>query len=711
MRVLCHLLLAMFAAVAAWDVAPSRADESHDELRVLEPADRPLLHEYLLREVSRQYDERRKALIEALPSPAAINARREQLRGQLALMLGDLPERTPLNGRTLGTIQCDGYRIERVIYESRPRHHVTANLYLPDPLPAIESKVDNGLAATNGSPGKLGQSACGGEPICLLGTNRIPGVLVPCGHSSNGKASEAYQSVCVLLALNGCAALIYDPIGQGERNQIVDLSPHGTTEHTLVGPGALLVGRNTANYRIWDGLCSMDYLASRSEVDPTRLGCTGNSGGGTMTTWLMAVDDRIVAAAPSCFITTVEQLFNTIGPQDCEQHFPGQGAFGIEHADFIAMRAPQPTLILAAERDFFDIGGTRTAYADAEAVFRTLGHPERVALFTCDDEHGFSQPRRQAAVAWMRRWLASDERAVVEPKHELQRDADLQVTASGQVLSEFADEVSVVDLSIRRAEELADLRAAAWQASDEAARRATIERLLGVREKCSQPAKVNSHGTVARDGYFIEKLLIEPADGVPLAALCFVPDDANTNGAKLPAILYPDGRGKATDAEPGGPIEQLVKQGHVVLTVDLRGWGETADGPKQSKYRNDEFRNAMLAMHVGRPLLGQRVEDLVAALNVLAADARVDANAIQLIGVDRAGPVALHAAVLDPRFRSVAVRDSIRSWADDVVARPLVANQLSQVVPGALEHYDLPDLVEMLGKRAAKLPAEVGPGR
>jgi hypothetical protein len=171
-------------------------------------------------------------------------------------------------------------------------------------------------------------------------------------------------------------------------------------------------------------------------------------------------------------------------------------------------------------------------------------------------------------------------------------------------------------------------------------------------------------------------------------------------------VIYLDSRGKAADADAGGPIEQLVKQGNLVLAVDLCGWGETADDGKQSKYRNDEFRNAMLAMHVGRPLLGRRVEDVLAVVDVLAADERVDTGAIHLVGIERAGPVVLHAAVLDRRIASVATRDSINSWADDVVARPLAENQLSQVVPGALAHYDLPDLVEMLGARVAKPPAE-----
>ena len=87
---------------------------------------------------------------------------------------------------------------------------------------------------------------------------------------------------------------------------------------------------------------SLDYLASRPEIDPTRLGCTGCSGGGTLTSYLMALDERIVAAAPSCYLTSLERLFATIGPQDAEQNITGQVAFGMEHADYCAAALPAP---------------------------------------------------------------------------------------------------------------------------------------------------------------------------------------------------------------------------------------------------------------------------------------------------------------------------------------------------------------------------------
>ena len=210
---------------------------------------------------------------------------------------------------------------------------------------------------------------------CPTASRPFPGVLVPCGHSDNGKAAEAYQRARILLAKNGLAVLCYDPIGQGERMQLLD--EHGKPASTAARPSTrwsasalLLVGR--APPPIASGTASAASTTSqpRPKIDPKRLGCTGNSGGGTLTAYLMALDDRIACAAPSCYITSLERLFATIGPQDAEQNITGQVAFGMEHADYLTLRAPKPTLIACGTQDFFDIGGTWTDLPRGEADLR-----------------------------------------------------------------------------------------------------------------------------------------------------------------------------------------------------------------------------------------------------------------------------------------------------------------------------------------------------
>jgi len=656
----CTAVLVVFASVRA-----SGAETPKEDLSILPAATRgEMLRNYLLAECGKCFDARRKA-VEALDTPEKIIERQKRQYADWVAANGLFPERTPLKGRTAGTIDAAGYRIEKVIYESRPNHHVTANLYIPKE-----------------------------------GNTPYPGVLVPCGHSKNGKASSAYQSISMLLARHGFVVLCYDPIGQGERCQLLDEKGKpkiwGTTEHTLTDIGARLCGWGAATYRIWDGVRSIDYLISRPEVDAERIGCTGNSGGGTMTSYLMITDKRIYAAAPSCYITSLERLFATIGPQDGEQNITAQVKLGIDHADYLTMRAPKPTLVLTATHDFFDIDGSWASFREAKRLYGILGHGERVNLFEFPDKHGFSKPRREAALRWMQRWLQGIDDAPVETELTVRNDEELQVSESGQIVHDLKG-VTVWDLSLERAKALAPEREAFWRNGPKETCLTEVRRMAGIREIKPKPA-AKTVGTVKRNGYHIEKLLIERAGDVPVPALLFLP---KTGKKKAHAVLYVDSRGKAADAAPGGAIERIVAGGSAVLAIDARGWGETAP-KKPKKYWHNEYPISYLGVHLGRPLLGQRVEDVLAALDVLSARNQIDVGNIRIIGIEGAGPVALHAAALDERLKAVTVERSIDSWMD-VVATPMCKSQLNGIVPAALTRYDLPDLVRAIAPRKVEV--------
>ena len=112
-----------------------------------------------------------------------------------------------------------------------------------------------------------------------------------------------------------------------------------------------------ARYRIWDGIRGLDYLTSRPEVDPKRIGCVGNSGGGTLTAYIAALDPRVSVAAIGCFITTLRLRMGSRIQQDPdadpEQDLFGFLSEGIDHAGLLAMIAPRPTLLATARLDFF----------------------------------------------------------------------------------------------------------------------------------------------------------------------------------------------------------------------------------------------------------------------------------------------------------------------------------------------------------------------
>jgi dienelactone hydrolase/pimeloyl-ACP methyl ester carboxylesterase len=634
-----------------------------DDLTVLTPgpADPPpkkALHSFLLAECQKHFDAR-KAAVEKLKTPADVAARQERLRKQFVAAIGGFPEKTPLNARTVGVLKRDGYRVEKVIYESSPDHHVTANLYVPD------------------------------------GPGPFPAVVMPLGHSQNGKAAEYMQRGAILHVKNGFVALVYDPIGQGERSQLLDklgapAIKGSTSEHTMCGVGALPAGRCTASFRIWDGIRSIDYVAARPEVDAKRIGCTGCSGGGTLTSYLMALDDRVAAAAPSCYLTSLERLFATIGPQDGEQNIPGQVAFGLDHADYIFLRAPKPTLMCTATRDFFDIQGAWATFREAKRVYSLLGFPERVDLMESDGGHGYPKAHREAVVRFMNRWLRNVTDPVTEGDFPIEKDADLRCTRTGQVLEDLKGR-SVFDLNAALAGELAKQRAAKKWTPNEF--RNQVTQLIGL-PGTLMPVDVANHKLSRADGYDIQRKVLVVEPGVAVPALVFLPHDRVVG----PPVIYVSDRGKAAVCGTDGPVEKLVKAGRTVWAVDLRGWGETAPGPAPPAgvpTFGPAYKESFIGMHLNRPLLGQRVYDLRAVIRFAAVKQN---EPVDVIAAGAAGPVALHAAVLNDRIGAVTIDGSLISW--DLVARtPVTSNQLAGVVPGALKVYDLPDLAGRIAPR------------
>ncbi|MGC8794471.1 MAG: alpha/beta hydrolase family protein, partial [Bryobacteraceae bacterium] len=323
--------------------------------------------------IARQCWERRAQAIASIATPAQVAERQAYIRNKVLEALGGFPEKTPLNPRITGTLEGDGYRVEKLIFESLPRFYVTANVYVP----------------TRREP-------------------PYPAVLGTAGHSAAGKAYPAYQRVWISLARRGILVLAYDPPGQGERMEYLDpvtgkprFGP--TDQHTMAGIQCLLTGTNFARYELWDGVRAVDYLLTRRDVDPTRIGVIGNSGGGTQTAYLQVVEPRLAVAAPSCYITSWEKLWSEPGPQDAEQNFASFLADGLDIADFLIAFAPKPLKVMAAIRDFFPIEGARAAYREARRIYEILGAADRIDFFEYDDRHGWSRPRREATYRWLQR--------------------------------------------------------------------------------------------------------------------------------------------------------------------------------------------------------------------------------------------------------------------------------------------------------------------
>ena len=635
-----------------------------------------------------------RARREAIRTPGQWWQRREELRAAFMDALGPLPDRTPLNAETVGTLEGPGYVIEKIVFESRPRFYVTANLYRP-----TEVRVP------------------------------VPGILVPCGHSENGKAYTAYQAACIGLALRGYAALIYDPLSQGERKQFWDplegRSAIGGScaEHSHADNLCCLTGANLAQYMIWDSIRALDYLISRDEVDAARIGCTGCSGGGTNTTYVAALDERIQAAAPVCYVTTLEARQDTRMIADGEQNLFGQLSAGLDHHDLSMMVAPRHLLICATEEDFFPLAGARETAAATADLYAMLGIPDRVGLSVSPGCHGFSSVVRDAVITWFDGIFGLEKRDTPDPEALVRPDEDLHCTPSGQVATSLRGETAFT-LNARRAVEIAPPEplisdtgsAQAYQRRI----RAAVRRLLALGD--AEPPGTVAYQVIEEENhgeYRRLHLSITVASGLELPAYALLP--AVGSGDALP-VLHAGDEGAAAATHPMAELpRRCVATGATVLALDLRGMAETADRSEdrtgeQSYESADETTRRLLGTEafadyycriIGEPLLGQRVADLLTGAAVAAELAGQPGAPVSLIGAGRCGIVAFHAAALCERFAEVTLQRTLWSYRLAVETKLYTALHASDTVYGALAQYDLPQLAAAIAPRIVRLEMPV----
>lgn len=377
-----------------------------------------------------------------LESVGEFERRRARIKQAFLAALGGLPTTdTPLNPRITGIIHREGYSIEKVIFESLPRFPVTANLYLPStkaPAPAI---------------------------------------LFLCGHAREAKAYPIYQQVCQALAQAGFVVLAVDPLGQGERMSYVNPKTGkldvewGVYEHSHAGLQCTLAGFNIARFFIHDAIRGLDYLCSRPEVDPDRIGATGNSGGGTQTSYLMMADERIKAAIPCTYITAREHYLLTGQAHDAEQNLYGAFLEGLNYDDLLTAIAPKPVQLGAVASDFFTIEGTLQSAERARKVYQLYGKAENFRLVVASGTHEYADLLRQETVRWFQRHLQGiatpdlhDVIAaepwehpegsglqvppiLVDQSFDTLPEQELWCTSSGQISLDYPESLTVFDLN------------------------------------------------------------------------------------------------------------------------------------------------------------------------------------------------------------------------------------------------------------------------
>lgn len=615
----------------------------------------------------------RDLVLSEIKKPEAIKSYQDLQRRRMIESLGGFPEAGPLHSQIVGKVERREYKIEKVIFESLPNHHVTANLYLPQ-------------HASSKSP--------------------VPGIAVSSGHSRTAKTADYNQRFGAMFASHGMAALVFDPIGQGERSQILlddgQVAFGGTTtEHLLLGIGSTLVGKNTATYRVWDAMRAIDYLVSRPEIDPEKIGYTGCSGGGTLTSYVMALDKRVACAAPACYLTTFKKLIETIGPQDAEQNLFGQVKIGLDQPDYVLMRAPMPTLISSTTQDFFDIDGSWLNFRQAKQFYGRLGFSERVDLVEIEGPHGV-QPEGLATIThWMKRWLLGVDEPVEPIELELQDAATLLCTSSGQVLTSLPEERSVIDINNEFSGVLAEQRSMKWSAMGRDEKRTVVSDVLGV--NCDQLAdpRWDSRGTQTWGDRQIEGgLVVCGTRRIPTAIIrCSEPSSGW-------AILLHD-QGMHAAAGLTESIQPLLDAGRNVVLVDLAGQGQTVEA-KSDPVLTD-WKTYYLAYLLGESMVGLQTRDLLAVVKLLSEDSgfkntkATEGLSISISASNLSALVALHAGVIAGGvIAQITLAELPASWTD-VVGMNAPAGVLNSAVHGVLHHYDWPDLIDLVGDKTVQV--------
>jgi len=609
-----------------------------------------------------------------LSGAAKVRAWQRTLRAGIPALVGEFPERKPAipPAKVMGRIKRPDCVIEKIIFESQPRFYVTASLYLPQNR-----------------------------------SKRCPAVLITCGHSANGKNYKHYHACSLGLVQKGYVVLIYDPVGQGERSQFIqgreNWAVNATvSQHNAIARPPFLLGRTLLNFRLWDGIRALDYLVSRPEIDPDRVGIVGNSGGGEMAQLIAAVDERIRVCASCSPGGSCESIYLT------GVYWP--------RVRLVSLIPPRPLLILygAAERpgvatkDFIapylrclykKLGVDPSVYAGA---IRAEGVEDRYT-------HDIERPHREHVYAWLNRWLGNEAAGRGEGRIQPESEERLCCTTRGQVLLDFPSSESTHTLTMAYLRRVAVHRRA--PRSGRAAKaaladmRAVVRNTFGIVTASSRrPPEGGVKEEVFLDNGRIEKIVLTGDDGVTLRALLHLP---RRPAHPVPVIIASE-FGKAYPAEL---TRQMFQAGFTVLALDARHVGPDffSTGQRQPLGQNMGYHEYIYkydaelidAAGAGRPMIGRQTGDVLRALDWLSARAEFSGIGAAVIGEGIGGLWALLAAAFDKRITAAVAWKTLASLRS-LVEEPYYAYLQTHAyfwLPGVLRKLDIPDLAGLVAPK------------
>ncbi len=629
-----------------------------------------MMQDYYLAKV-RESSAKRKLVFAGIKNKFQAKQYVGSVRRKIAMSFGSFPERTPLNASVVGVLGGKGFTVEKIIFYSRPNFPVSGNLYLP-----------------SGIKGK------------------IPAVLGLCGHTQIGKAEPAYQSFCQGLVLKGYAVFIIDPISQGERYQFInaknaeDISGRCCNEHNMLGKHLSLLGEFFGSWRVWDAIRGLDYILSRPEVDASRVGVTGNSGGGTLTSYINALDGRLTMAAPGCFITTYLRNLENELPCDCEQIPPNILKYGLEMSDLIIARAPRPFIILGQRNDFFDPRGTMEAYEEVRHIYSLLGAEDNIRLEIGADNHGYSLSNREAMYKFFNEF-AKVKRDNTEAKIKVYESGELQSAPGGQVINLKGNKL-LHSFILEKAEALRKSRKII-RTKDELKDRAL--KILAIKLPESVPSYriLRPLSYMSTQRVIFNRFAIETEPGILAILNQRCEKDLHHIPVEKNAILYVPHMSVYEELKDGLKLDSDANS--LLFGLDIRGIGETTpctcnvqDENFFAPYNHDFFY-ASQAIMLGKAYIGGKVFDVLSAVKLLKSRG---VKQIHLVARGQGGIVAAFAALLSDDINRVSLFNVPLAY-EEILQSEVSKWPFSYMISAILETLDLPDVYNALSSKKLKI--------
>ena len=614
------------------------------------------IREYLVREARSITNTALADLKTAADFKRLMPERRRRYMDMMGLAdLEPAKNRGPVPYKVTGVLDRPAYRVEKLHYESLPNLYVTANLYIP-------------------------KSASAGA--------RRPGVLYVCGHLKDQKV--AYQGHPKRFAELGFPTLIVETVQLGEAPGFHHGCYYEGWFHWYSR------GYSPAAIELLNGIRAIDLLAARPEVDPQRLGVTGISGGGAVTWWVAAGDERVKVCSPVCGTATLEShIYDRVIDGHCDCMWWINTALW-DLADIGALIAPRPLLIASANQDgIFPIDSIRRVHSQLEGLYRTLGASDDLRLVETPGGHSYHEISRTAIFAWfLKHLMGKDVPAAQVGDMELD-NARLEPSDALRV---YVTDTPTPNRALTIHDEFIKVAAppAIASASDaERARKQLVDRLRAdtFNHFPRQPPALDVEEEFALDGGVGTRFAFTSEDGWRLHGTRRNPRDSK--GGTLPAVVVLKTPGEARGASD--EFAGQISAPWVKVVVETRGTGDTSWGEDL----NWHIRRAGAWM--GRTIASMRTWDALRALEAVRALSGVDASRISIAARGEMCAAALYAALLDGRVASVIL--------DSPPATQNAASEKNGKGPAiemlnCLRYTDLPQVAGLLHPAAVVVAGE-----